>query len=415
VRIWILNHYAVPLDGSGGTRHATLAKYLNEMGHEVTVFASATPHGHLRSIELRPGQLYADRIDEGVRFRFVHTIPYGNPIQRFFNMLSFRSNVCRAAVGLARPDVVIGSCVHLHAADAGLRLARRYGASFIFEVRDIWPESLVDVGALSHHHPIYWYLRRIEINLYRHADRVITLLPGMGTYLEAHGVPADRIWHLPNGIDPSLYPEMLPPPPPPPFVVSFFGAHGPANALDTLVDAAALLQSDPRGEGILFRLIGDGSSKPSLMQKADMLTLRNIEFIPPVSKRDLVPLAQASHAFIFHLHDMPVLERYGVSSNKLFDYLAAARPIIFACKSFNDPVEEAQAGLSIPPQDPAAMVQAVLQLRDLAPERREAMGQKGRAWVLTHHDMNRIAGKLDILLRSLSQSGSPSIGNAVSG
>ena len=147
MRIWIINHYAVPASESGGTRHAVLGRYLHARGHEVTIFASAVPHNQGSEVPLPPGALYVDRDHDGVHFRFIRTTPYTNTLQRFINMMSFRRNVCRATDGLERPDVVIGSCVHLHAADAGLRLARRFHAPFVFEVRDIWPVSYTHLRA----------------------------------------------------------------------------------------------------------------------------------------------------------------------------------------------------------------------------------------------------------------------------
>jgi len=404
VDIWILNHYATPLDGIGGTRHAVLAKYLGEHGHNVTIFASAFLHRLGKSVKLPAGRLYADRKYDSVRFRFIKTTPYNsNSVQRFVNMLSYRHNICRALDGLDKPDVIIGSCVHLHAADAALRLANRFCVPFIFEVRDVWPESLVDVGAISRVHPIYWYMRRMELRLYRNASRVIVLLPGMASYLQAYGVLPDHVWNLPNGIDPSLYPEMRPAPEKDPFIISFFGAHGPANALSTIVDAAALLQSTPEGQGVLFRLIGDGTEKNLLQNRAHALKLRNIEFLPPVPKGELSGFAQQSNAFVFHLRAMAVLEKYGISANKLFDYLMAARPIIFACNSYNNPVEAAKAGLTVLPQDSAALAEAVRRLRSLSVEERWTMGQNGRSWVLEHHDLRKLVLRLETELLILLQ------------
>ncbi len=409
MRIWILNHYAVPLDGAGGTRHATLARYLQQRGHEVTIFASATPHGQARAFDLPDGDLYVDRMYEGVRFRFVRTTPYRNTVQRFVNMLSYRQSVCRATADLPAPEVIIGSCVHLHAADAGLRLARCFGVPFVFEVRDVWPESLVDVGALSTRHPIYWYLRHIERNLYRHADRVIALFPGMVGYLEQHGIPREHIWQIPNGIDTTLYAAIdSPPPAANRFVVSFLGSHGPANGLGTVIEAAKLLQAHPQGAGIEVRLVGDGPQKVMLQQSAEAAGLQNVAFHPPVAKTELTRHFSQSHAFIFILRDMPVLARYGVSANKLFDYLYAGRPTIFACRSLNNPVEEAQSGISIPPEDPHALAQAILQLRDLTEAERVAMGERGRAWVIEHHDMRRLALKLENHLLELLGATEPS-------
>ncbi len=392
MRIWIINHYAVPEVGAAGTRHAVLARFLAEAGQEVTVFASALPDGRHVTCKVPEGRRYTDLVEGRVRFRFVRTNPYCSLAGRFRSMLAFRHGVARSTDGLDPPDVVIGSCVHLHAADAGRRLARSLGVPFVFEVRDLWPDTLVDIGALSRLHPIYIYLKYIELRLYRDASAVITLLPGMASYLQGHGIPEGRIWYIPNGVDTDLFPEPSPPPSGGPFTVSYFGAHGPANGLDTVVRAAALLKA--RGAPVRFRLVGDGNRKPALRDLAASLGLDNVAFLDPVPKRDLAPLAAESHAFVFHLTDMAVLRRYGISANKLFDYLLAARPVVFACASANNPVAEAGAGPSVPPEDPEALADAVASLVRTSEAERMAMGLRGRAWVREHHDLRRLAGRL---------------------
>lgn len=392
MNIILVNHYAVPERGAAGTRHAVLARFLAGMGHEVTVVASALPDGRRATVTLPDGCAFLDEFEGPVRFRYVRTRPYSSLPGRLRSMIEFRARVQRCPWDDLRPDVVIGSCVHLHAADAGRRLARRHRVPFVFEVRDLWPDTLVDIGAVSRFHPIYIYLKYLELRLYRDASAVITLLPGMASYLQAHGIPEDRIWYVPNGVDTHLFPEPSPPPPDAPFTVSYFGAHGPANGLETVVRAAALLKA--RGESVRFRLVGDGNRKPALRDLAASLGLDHVAFLDPVPKHHLAPLAADSHAFVFHLTDMAVLRRYGISANKLFDYLLAARPVIFACASANNPVAEAGAGLSVPPNDPEALADAVTSLMRTPEADRTAMGLRGRAWVREHHDMRRLSQTL---------------------
>ncbi len=404
MRIWIINHYAAPKTGSLGTRHAVLAEQLQRQGHEAIIFAAALGHhsggAGAALADLAPEQLYGDQQIEGVPWRFIRVSPYANALQRLLNMRSFRRNLLRSVGDLSPPDVVLGSTVHPYAADAGLRLARRYGASFVYEVRDVWPESLADVGALSRRNPLYWHLRGLERKAFRAADGVVILFPGMQAYTQAHGVPPDRICYLPNGVDPSLYASVGPPPKAQPFVVSFFGSHGPANGLMTVLDAAARLESDPRGQGILLRLVGDGTQKAALQEYAQRLHLKNVEFGDSVPKAQLATLAERSHAFIFCLRRMPVIAKYGMSANKLFDYLLWARPVIFACESYNNPVAEAGAGLSIAPEDAPALAEAIIQLRDASPAERDAMGQRGREYVLERHNLTQLGARLESFLQT---------------
>jgi glycosyltransferase involved in cell wall biosynthesis len=399
MNIWILNHYAIPLSGSSGTRHAALGKYLAERGHEVTIFASPTSREHISSmVHFKDTDLFTDQFHDGTRFRFVRTTEYTNNITRMLNMTSFRKNVLKSMSDLQKPDVVIGSCVHLHAADAARIIAKQYDVPFIFEIRDIWPESLVDVGAINRYHPVYVLLRRIEKRLYRSADHIITLLPGSAPYLEKHGISEDRILYLPNGIESGLYPDIKPVPSRTEFIAQFFGAHGPANGLDTLVRAAEILQNKMNEPNIKIQLIGDGTSKPSLLKMKQNLRLNNIEFHDRMKKRELFISSQNADAFIFHLKDMPVLQRYGISSNKLFDYLMCGRPVVFACNSYNNPVKESDAGISIPPNDPDAMAEGLVQLRNLNIRERQRMAERGRQWVMEHHDLLKLSLKLEEVL-----------------
>ncbi len=404
MNIWILNHYAVPLSGSSGTRHAALASYLSELGHNVTIFASPTSREHISSmVDFDADELFSDQIHRGTRFRFIRTREYSGNVGRMMNMVSFRTNVLKCLNGLEKPDVVIGSCVHLHAADAARKIARRYNVPFVFEIRDIWPESLVDVGALKRYHPAYLYLRGIELRLYRRANYIVTLLPGSVSYLMKHGIRKAKILYLPNGVDSSLYPDSSPIREGKKFTAYFFGAHGPANGLDTLVRAAEVLAGDPKGSDIIIRFIGDGTSKSSLVEMKERLRLKNVEFVERMKKRELFIASQDADAFIFHLKDMPVLQRYGISSNKLFDYLMCGRPVVFACNSYNNPIREANAGLSIPPGDPFALAEALIELRDLPSNERKCMGERGRMWVIKHHDLSNLARKFENLLRQLSE------------
>jgi len=404
MNIWLINHYAVPRSGSSGTRHAVLAKHLADKGHRVTVFASPTSRAHINTlVKFNNNSIFADQEHDGCIFRFIRTLEYNNNVTRFFNMINFRKNILRSTNGLQAPDVVLGSCVHLHAADAGRILARRYKVPFIYEIRDIWPESLIDVGGMNRWHPVYLYLRSIELRLYREASHFITLLPGSNPYLQKHGIDTDKITYLPNGIDTELYPPLKPPANSDSFTALFFGAHGPANGLDTILHAAKKLQDNKNSIHIRIQFIGDGNSKPSLLKLRDELQLNNVEFFERMNKKELFIKAQQADAFIFHLKNMPVLQRYGVSANKLFDYLMCGRPVLFACNSYNDPVKEAGAGISIPPNNPDAMADALLHLSKTNHEERQAMGERGRKWVIKNHDLGKLAQRLEKVLVDITK------------
>lgn len=403
MRVWILNHYATPLGGKNASRHAVLGKHLARRGHDVTVFAASLSHGKQEPThegEFPEGARFLDEQRDGVRWRFLRTKRYENNRQRFLAMRRFGADALRSLDGLPESDVVIGSCVHPYAVEAARRIGREKGVPFVYEIRDIWPESLADVGGMSPWHPVYRLFRHLELKALRDADGVVTLLPGMTEYVARHGVAEDRVCYVPNGVDPDAFTHVTPPPERDGFLCSYFGAHGPANGLENVVDAAELLQRDGH-EHIRFRLIGDGAAKGEVVRRAERAGLHNLEFLEPVVWDELRRHAAESDAFVFNLKTMPVIEKYGLSANKLFEYLVNARPVVFACSSYNDPVAESGAGLSVAPEDPRALADAVLRLSRTEHAKRRQMGARGREHVLAHHDHARLAEKLEGFLGSL--------------
>lgn len=402
MRIWILNHYATPRGRAGSNTHSVLAHLLQQRGHEMTIFPASVRSGKYSECKIPSGVIFSDYYDEGVRYRYIRTKLYQNATGRFLNMLSYRKYVCRSVDDLNRPDVIIGSCVHPWAVDAAVRLAIRYCTAFVYQIRDIWPQTLVDMGELSHWHPLYWYMRRLELRAFQHSDGVISVLPGIYQYAKEHGIARDKICYLPNGIDPTLYPKTVQSRKKGPFLISYFGAHGTANDLATIIDAAAIIQRKYGSDAIRFRLVGDGTNKPMLMKKKDILGLRNVEFLERVPKSELASLAQETDAFVFLLRRLPVIEKYGMSPNKLCDYLMCGRPIVFACRSLNNPVAEAGAGISIEPQNPDALARAVIYLKDLPTDVREHMGVSARTYALTHHDLSKLVVQLETFLSEIT-------------
>jgi len=200
--LWIVNHYAVGPDMPKGTRHYSLARQLVARGHRVTIFAASFDHDAGRERFAWGRALARRQTIDGIQFVWLRTIPYqGNTIRRQFNMLSFLLMFLLAQVGEARPDVVLGSTVHPFAAFGAWVAARARGVPFVFEIRDLWPQTLVDLGALRVGSPFERGLRHLEAFLVHRATAVITLLPGIRDYLRGQGLPDDKVVYLPNGAD----------------------------------------------------------------------------------------------------------------------------------------------------------------------------------------------------------------------
>jgi glycosyltransferase involved in cell wall biosynthesis len=400
--LWI-NHFAVsPADG-GGTRHFDLARELTSRGWHVTIAASDF-HLHSRTYTRRSTRHSREAISERIEdvdFLWLWSAPYAaNNWRRAHNWISFSRSLSRYTPppNGARPDVIIGSSPHLFAALAAQRLAKRLAVPFVLEIRDLWPESLLAAG--GRRGPAYHALGALAQYLYARADRIIVLTHGVGHHLASLGVDARKIVYVPNGADPAPHAAAPPPGAHEPFTLVYAGAHGPANGLDTVLDAAALL----RDHHVRIILVGDGPSKPTLRERAATTRLANVEFHDPLPKTEIPTLLASAHAGLMVLRDAPLFA-YGVSPNKLFDYLAAGLPVV--C---NVPGEvatmlrESGAGEQATDASPPALADAILHLARQSNEERDAMGKAGTTWLAREHSRAVLAQRLDSALRALVSS-----------
>jgi glycosyltransferase involved in cell wall biosynthesis len=393
MRIWVVNHYADPPDGLA-TRTYDIARRWVEAGHPTTIFVSSFSHYRLKPARRIPGaQLWWEEEIEGVRMVWVRSPGYrNNDWRRVINMVTFSAVALLA--GIFRRDgcdVVIGVSVHPLAALAGWALAHLRRARFFFEVTDLWPETLIEFGMLPARSLRARSMHRLERFLFQHSERIVMLWRHTDDYVESQGVSRDRIVWIPHGVELDRY-ESLEPydgAAHTPFRVVFLGGFVSGNSLETIIDAAAELKKRGRDD-IKLLLIGAGQDREDIIAKARKLDLTNVEFPPPVPKRQIAQAMALADAFIYGLRDIP-LYRFGVSMNKLSDYLASGRPIVFFGRSTYDPVADAQAGFSVPPGDPGAIADAIERLVGLSPEQRKSMGERGRQYLLGHHNIPVLA------------------------
>lgn len=402
-KIWILNHYAQEPSGAGGTRHYSLARHLLTHGWTATVIAASTDFNTGRQ---RLSDRESNRITDydGVRFLRVRTPAYkGNGGARMLNMLSYMVRVLLPSTTkvLPRPDVIIGSSVHPFAALSGALLADRFNIPFVFEVRDLWPQTLVDLGRLKKASLVTHALHMLEKWLYHRADRIIVLLQHAYEYIVPLGVSADKIVWIPNGVELDGYPEPAQPVVRDIFKLMYFGSHGQANGLDTLLKAMALLRSRSDMGHVRLHMIGDGPLKLSLMAMANDLNLNNVKFFDPVPKQEIPSLAAEADAFVICVKDLPRLYKFGISMNKLFDYMAAARPTIIASAAVNNPIQDAGAGLTVRPENPLLMAEAIAKIAHMSAEQRAVLGRAGRAYVEQNHAFDSLAARLANTLNSV--------------
>jgi len=407
MNIWILNHYATPPTLPGGTRHFDFAEELTKQGHHVSIFASAFMHKTRKDERLKSKGQYRKEVIDGVEFCWIRTSPYygGNDRRRVVNMLSYGLRV--AVVGVRfrpRPDVILASSPHPFAGLAGYALAKVRRARFVFEVRDLWPQTLVDIGGYSPRSVVVRTLGVLERFLYQRADKIVVLLPKASAYITPLGIPGGRIVYIPNGADPRPVCDRTVELPGDlselvsqlrsqgKVLVAYVGAHGIVNALDTIVKAANLLQK--RGAGkIHFLLVGDGTEKPRLQREAGDLGLDNISFFTSIPKNAIPSLLMNIDIALITERDSP-LYVYGTSPNKLWDYMQCAKPIVRASGLTDNPVAEARCGLSVPPEEPRKLADAIVQICNMTEKERQETGMRGREYVMKYHSTPVLAARL---------------------
>jgi glycosyltransferase involved in cell wall biosynthesis len=248
------------------------------------------------------------------------------------------------------------------------------------------------------HHPAVVGFGVIERYLYRNADRIVTLLPNASDYIVSRGARSSDITWIPNGVDLQLLtlPQALPSHAV--FTVLYAGSHGLSDALDSVLDAAAILNAEATGR-FCFRLIGDGPHKRDLRRRVEREGISNVVFDDPIPRQHIFSTLQNADAFILTAKKTD-LYRYGISPNKLHEYMAAARPTIFAGNSHNNPIAEADAGITVAPEDPRAIARAVSALAAMSSDQRFSMGLRARRYVEEHHNFTTLANRLEQVLLS---------------
>jgi glycosyltransferase involved in cell wall biosynthesis len=395
VHILLIHQAFASLDEPGGTRHHELARYLASQGHRVTIIASPISYltGKSRSAEIPWSETQTD----GNLITILRAYTYPSLHRSFaFRLVSFFSFMFSSffiGLGLKNVDLVWGTSPPIFQGLTAWLLARIKRLPFLFEVRDLWPAFAVAVGVLKN--PVLIKLSEsLETFLYHRADLVVVNSPGFIQYIKSRG--ATRVELVPNGTDTNMFTPEVDGGPfkrlhnlDAKFVVLYAGAHGLSNDLGIILQAAQILM--PRKD-VIFVLLGDGKDKPALQTQAASDGLDNILFLPPIPKVEMPAALAAADACIAILR--PVEMYKTTYPNKVFDYMAAGKPVILAIDGvIREVIENANAGIPVHPGDPEALSQAVLQLAD-DPELAHRMGCKARIYVVNHFDRSILASKL---------------------
>lgn len=399
--ILLINHYAsTPSTGIGG-RHHNFARELANLGHSVTLIAASDHHLLRKDIHT----LVEEEQLENYRFIRLKVPKYDNAHdkRRLLAWLTFSFKLLFIRRFLkTTPDVILYSSPHLFGFLSAEYLAKRWGSRLVFEVRDIWPLSIVEIGNVSKRNPFITLMQYIEDRAYARADHVVSNLEFAVEHMVTRNMDRGKFSWVSNGISlreisasaplqTSAQNYFLDAK----FCLVYSGTLGEANAVHTLIEAAAYLRDL---DDCKILIIGQGRSQANLQARCSELQLKNVKFIGYVPKNRIFSFLKNADATYIGFLKKPIY-RFGVSPNKLFEYLVVGKPIIYGIDDVGvDPVTRYDAGLTVPAEDPEALANAIRTLYNMSDEHRRPMGENAKNAAIAHFTYEVLAKKLEKVL-----------------
>jgi glycosyltransferase involved in cell wall biosynthesis len=380
MKIWLINQYNALPEHGHFNRNLHLAKGLLALGHEPVVLSGSSPHNS--QVQLIEGkETFINHPEHGFSYLYVKTGVYGHSKKKqVLEMFRFNRNVRKTVKTLSRPDVIVGSSMHPLAALLAIRLARKYKCKSVVEIRDLWPESMVSYGLSRKRSPPVRLMYAFERYLYTKADAVVFTMEGGRDYIaeqrwdKAHGgrIDLDKVYHVNNGVDladfdrlvrehPAADPDLLDPAV---FKVVYTGSIRKVNGIDLIVDAAKTLQDAP----VKFLIWGTGSELPALRSRCQAEGINNVVFNGFVAKEAVPGIISKADLLLLNYKTDSSIARYGSSQNKLFEYMAAGKPIVSNARFGYDLIERYGCGLSRDIATSEEYDGVIKSIMDMAPE-----------------------------------------------
>jgi len=407
MRVLYLSQYFPPEIGATQTRAYEMASYLVKAGHQVTMLTEFPNHPLGIIPPAYRGKWYERSLLDGIDVIrvWVKASPAKSFRNRMLFYLSYMLNAILAGLLLARGryDLVYATSPPLFVGGAGVALSTLKGIPFVFEVRDLWPESAVALDELRNPHAIAW-ATCLEKMCYNKAAKIVVVTEGIRRRLLERGLPAARLHLIPNGTNINLFQ-------PQPeagarlrrewglddkFIVLYAGIHGLAQGMDALVEAARLLGDQP---DIHFVFVGEGPKKPEVIALKEAHGLQNLTLLAERPTREMPAFLSAANVALVPLRKLELFR--GALPSKMFDAWACACPIVLSIDGeARRALEEANAGVYAEPENPASIAEAIKSLRD-APERAKELGANGRRYVKDNYSREGMAQRLAVLLQEV--------------
>lgn len=401
--IWIINQYAsTPETGMGG-RHYYLADELGKLGYKVYVIAAGFTHLLRSKIEIKDNFLFEER--DHFTFIWVGMPEYkeAHSKQRILNWFIFPWRIQKLSKLIPnKPDVILCSSPSPIAFLGAEKLAKKFNAKLVFEVRDIWPLTLIELGGYSPKHPFIRLMQWVEDRAYKKSNVVISNLKNSVKHMVNRGMNANKFYWIPNAVSLAEISKNIPlnfeskmALPKEKFIIGYTGTLGVANALDIFIEASSLLQKYE--DDIAFVLVGTGKEKDNLQQKSLSLKLTNIYFLESIPKEEIQSmLAEFDACYIGWKHNS--LYRFGIGANKIPEYLYSGKPILHSYSGSCDPITELNVGITIEAENSQALAQAILEIYNLTNEEKKAISKRAKQAIIDQYDYSLLAKKLASVL-----------------
>lgn len=403
--IWIIHQYAsTPETGMGG-RHYYLAEELGKLGYKVYVIAAGYTHLLRKSPEIQQPFLFEKRDYFTFVWAKMPTYQEAHSKKRVLNWFLFPWKIQKLAKLIPdQPDVILCSSPSPIAFLGAEKLAKKFKARLAFEVRDIWPLTLIELGGYSPKHPFIRFMQWVEDRAYKKSNIVISNLRNAVEHMQNRGMDPEKFHWIPNGVSLTEISENIPlnqqsinELPINKFIIGYTGTVGVANTLDTLIDAAALLRAHQ--DKFAFVIVGNGKEKATLKQYADSLELNNIYFLDAIPKKEIQSMINNfDTCYIGWKKDN--LYRYGIGANKIPEYIYSGKPILHGYSGNCDPVMELQTGLTVPAEDSQALAKAILDIYNMPEAEKNEISKRAKQAILSQYDYSILANQLaNILFR----------------
>jgi glycosyltransferase involved in cell wall biosynthesis len=397
--IWLIDHYVTtPGTGIGG-RHFQVARALASRGHKVVVIAARSHHMLHKEVD-RDNLPHVESLF-GFDFVRLDTFPYSgaHDKRRILAWLFFATRLWlrRKSIG-PRPDAILYVWPQPFGFVAAAWIAKVFKARLALEVRDLWPSTLVEIGNISEKHPFIVLLKWLEKWSVKRADAVVSNLEGADGHLATLGMDRTKFHWIPNGITvadvnkPSpLADHIAAQIPENGLRIVYTGTLGAANALETLIDAIALLDNV---YDVAVIIIGEGSAQGFLKMRCKELRLGNVHFLGAIPKSQIQSALRHADVCFIGWKDVS-LYKWGIGANKIPEYLYSGKPILHCYSGNFDPIQKFSAGVTVPAENPSALAEAIRLLYTMPLKQREQMGKNGRRAALEYYDYERLAGELE--------------------